>query len=200
VATNREVAIRTEIVRCCARLWKRRLVTGTSGNVSVRLGDDVLVTPARRSLDDLSVDDLIAVDPDGRPRDGSRRPTSELALHLAAYRVRPEVASVVHTHPTFCVIWSRAGRVFPQDTVGAREALGRVGWAPYFAPGSPELAAYCADEFSTGVNTILMERHGLTAIGVTLNEAFDRTDLAEEAARIAYYSSLTTQGRDVTER
>jgi L-fuculose-phosphate aldolase len=186
-----------EIVRCCTRLWNRRLVTGTSGNVSFRLANgDVLVTPSRRSLEGLRVDELVLVDANGRPHD-AQRPTSELPLHLAAYRARPDARCVVHTHPTFCVVWSRTGRLFPQDTVGARETLGLVGWTPYFPPGSMELAQCCADEFARGADTVLMERHGLSCVGENLDAAFALTDLAEEAARIAYYASLAGHPLDV---
>ncbi len=198
VAATREDS-RAEIVRCCARLWNRRLVTGTSGNVSVRLASgDVLVTPSQRSLEELRVDELVLVDSDGLPRD-AQRPTSELALHLAAYRARPDARCVVHTHPTFCVVWSRTGRIFPQDTVGARETLGVVGWSPYFPPGSTELALRCADQFARGSDTVLMERHGLSTLGANLDVAFALTDLAEEAARIAYYASLAGHQLDVAD-
>jgi L-fuculose-phosphate aldolase len=186
-----EADARVEIVRCCARLWDRRLVTGTSGNVSVKLaGGDLLVTPARRSLAQLTAAEIVRTDSAGRARDGELPPTSEIALHLAAYRVRSDAACVVHTHPTFCVVWSRTGRLFPQDTVGARETLGNVGWVPYRPPGSSELAEACAGEFATGFDTLLMERHGVSAIAAELETAFVLTDLAEEAARIAYYGSL----------
>ncbi len=182
---------RDEIVRCAARLWQRRLVTGTSGNVSVRLADgSVLVTPAGRSLAELTPESIVRVIPGGKPAAEGPRPTSELPLHLAAYRVRSDARCVVHAHPTFCVVWSRTGAVFPQDTVGARETLGPVGWVPYRPPGSEELAALCADAFAAGFDTVLMERHGLSALAPTLEEAFDRTDLAEEAARIAYYGEF----------
>ncbi len=70
-----------------------------------------------------------------RTRPGSR-PTSELPLHLAAYAARPEIRAVIHTHPTFCVVWSKTGAIFERDTVGARETLGEVAWTPYAPPGS----------------------------------------------------------------
>ncbi|MGA8535480.1 MAG: class II aldolase/adducin family protein [Candidatus Tumulicola sp.] len=191
MASTEERAARAGIVRCCSRLWDRRLVTGTSGNVSIRLDDgDVVVTPAATSLGELLEGDLVLVDAGGRPRDAALRPTSELQLHLAAYQARSDARCVIHTHPTFCVVWSRTGRVFPQDTVGARETLGRVGWVPYFPPGSAELARCCAQEFSGGNDTLLMERHGVSTLGPNLSHAFALTDLAEEAARIAYYAAL----------
>ena len=186
-----EAAIRAEIVAYCTLLWERRLVTGSSGNVSVRLPDgDVLVTPAARSLRALDPREIVQVDASGNARDERALASSELPLHLAAYRVRPDVACVVHTHPTFCVVWSKFGEVFPRDTVGAVETLGPVGWAEYAPPGSAALAESAARVFASGVDAVLMERHGLSIAAAELEQAFVLTDLAEEAARIAYFSKI----------
>jgi L-fuculose-phosphate aldolase len=171
-------------------------VTGTSGNVSVRLENgDILVTPTLVSLRAVRPGDLVRTDESGVPRDPSQRPTSELPLHLAAYCARPDVLAVIHTHPTFCVVCSKRGRVFERDTVGARETLGEVAWTPYRPPGSRELAAVTSAEFARGIDTVLMERHGLSAVGQTLEQAFVNTDLAEEAARIDFFSALASSGR-----
>jgi L-fuculose-phosphate aldolase len=186
-----EAQARAEIARYCALLWERRLVTGTSGNVSVRLDDgDLLVTPTLRSLRGLSADELVRTDPAGTPRSGQGRPTSELPLHVAAYRARQDVHAVVHTHPTFCVVCSKLGRVFERDTVGARETLGEVAWTPYRPAGSTELAAITSAAFSEGAEVAIMERHGISAVAPDLERAFDLTDLTEEAARIAFLSKL----------
>jgi len=180
---------RADVVAYCRRLWDRRLVTGTSGNVSLRLpSGDIVVTPAGRCLGSVTADELVVVDLQGRSRDPSARASSELPLHLAAYAARNDIACVVHTHPTFCVVWSKFGRVFDRDTVGARETLGPVAFVPYRDPGTGELAALCAAEFARGIDTILMERHGVSTVGASLEGAFVLTDLAEEAARIAYFS------------
>ena len=184
------------IVEYCALLWERRLVTGTSGNVSVRLEDgDIIVTPTVRSLRNLEPHELVRTGPDGSPRDPAQKPTSELPLHIAAYRTRPDIGCVIHTHPTFCVVCSKLGRVFERDTVGARETLGTLAWTPYRPPGSLELAEVTAREFTGGAEVVIMERHGISAIGASLEEAFVSTDLAEEAARIAFFSELLPSGR-----
>lgn len=186
-----EADARAEIVRYCRALWDRRLVMGTSGNVSVRLDDgDLLVTPTLVSLRTVTEAELVRTDPLGAPRDPAFRPTSELPLHVAAYGVRADIRAVIHTHPTFCVVWSKTGRIFERDTVGARETLGEVAWASYEPAGSAELAAVTSDRFAAGIDTVLMERHGLSAVGPTLERAFVLTDLAEEAARIAVFSGL----------
>ena len=92
------------------------------------------------------------------------------------------------------MVWSKTGAIFPQDTVGARETLGPVAWTAFLPAGSAELAALCAGEFQRGFDTVLMERHGLSAIGKNLEAAFVLSDLAEEAARIAYFSRLANVG------
>lgn len=191
-----EAQARADIAEYCALLWDRRLVTGTSGNVSVRLADgDLIVTPTLHSLRAVAPDELVRTDAQGTARDPAQRATSEVPLHVAAYSVRPDIRCVIHTHPTFCVVCSKLGRAFERDTVGARETLGEVAWTPYRPPGSQELAAVTSAEFARGIDVVLMERHGLSAVADTLEEAFVSTDLAEEAARIAFFSGLLPPGR-----
>jgi len=181
---------REALARCGARLFERRLVTGSSGNLSYRLDDGtLLVTPSARSIGDLDPEELVRVSADGLPL-GEGRATSELPLHVAAYRARPEIRCVVHTHPTMCVLWSKTGAIFPRDTVGASETLRACAWTPYHKNGTPELAEVCAAQFAAGVDVVMMERHGLSVVSTTLEDAFLQTDLAEEAARLAYYGAL----------
>lgn len=156
---------------------------------------DLVVTPTLVSLRVVRPDDLVRTDANGVPRDPLQKPTSELPLHIAAYSVRSDVRAVIHTHPTFCVVCSKRGRVFERDTVGARETLGEVAWTPYRPPGSRELADVTSREFARGIDTVLMERHGLSAVGQTLEQAFVNTDLAEEAARIDFFSAFLAPGR-----
>ncbi|MDQ2680714.1 MAG: class II aldolase/adducin family protein [Candidatus Eremiobacteraeota bacterium] len=186
-----EADARASIISHCRALWDRRLVTGTSGNVSLKLSDgDLLVTPAGRSLRNVRAEELVRIDAKGKSRDRKRTPSTELPLHLAAYKARPETLVVIHTHPTYCVVWSKFGCIFPRDTVGATETLGECAWTPYNPPGSQELADVTAAEFARGANTVLMERHGISCLGKSLDAAFVLSDLAEEAARIAYFSKL----------
>ncbi|HEY1975633.1 MAG TPA: class II aldolase/adducin family protein [Candidatus Baltobacteraceae bacterium] len=191
-----EEEARAQITAYAQRLWDRRLVSGTSGNVSVRLDDgDVLATPASRCLGGLQPHDVVRVAADGTPRDATGRPTSELPLHLVAYRRRADARCVVHVHPTFCVVWSLLGEVFPQETVGARETLGAVAWTAFQPPGSQELADLCGDAFARGIDVVLMERHGLSAIGPELENAFVLVDQAEEGARVAYFARIGKAGK-----
>ena len=180
-----EAQARAEIVRYGALLWERGLVAGSSGNVSVRLSDgSIVVTPAGRALRDLHPDELVRTGADGVPLVPGSRPTSELPLHVAAYRVRPDVRCVVHTHPTYCTAWSKSGALFPLETVGAIESLGPIRFTAYAKSGTQHLAEICSAAFAAGADTIVMERHGVSSAAATLETAFLRTELAEQTARI----------------
>ncbi len=196
-----EETARRDLIKYTRLIWDRRLTSGSSGNLSARLDDgDLLVTPASSSFQSVAAHELVRVSPDGIARNPDQHPTSELPLHVAAYRVRPEIRYVIHTHPTFSVVWSKTGGLFPRDTVGAMESLGACAWTPYRKNGTQELADLCAVEFERGAAVVVMERHGLTAIDEVLDRAFVQTDLAEEASRIAYFSALLFSGPELRER
>ncbi len=185
-----ETQARAVIVTYAARLYERGLVAGSSGNISLRVsGETLLVTPASRSLRGLEPSEIVACATDGTPLDRAQRPTSELPLHLAAYRVRPDTQCVIHTHPTYCIAWSKTRALFPLDTVGALESLGAIELVPYAKAGTRELAELCAAAFARGVDTIVMERHGLSCLATDLETAFIRTDLAEATAHIEFAAS-----------
>src|SRR5678815_4212302 len=104
---------RREIVRVCKRLDERGLIAGPDGNVSVRLpGDRVLVTPAGMSKVDVTEEDLVELSLDGQQRRGSRRASSEVAVHLRIYLRRPDVQAVVHAHPPTATGFAVAGESF----------------------------------------------------------------------------------------
>ena len=187
MSTHTEAGSREAIVVYAALLWRRGLVAGNSGNISVRLDDGtLLVTPTGISLRALAPHEIVRTDARGLALAGEGRPTSEVPLHVAAYAVRPEIRCVVHTHPTYCVAWSKTGALFPRDTVGAIESLGSIAWTRYARSGTTELAEICSHAFARPVDTIVMERHGLSSVGHDLETAFVRTDLAEQTAHIEY--------------
>ncbi|MBC5815918.1 MAG: class II aldolase/adducin family protein [Candidatus Eremiobacteraeota bacterium] len=186
-----EKRARRDLVAYGRELWDRRLVMGSSGNLSIRLDEQtILATPSGRSLRNLHENELVRCDLTGKAADPTQHPTSELPLHLAAYGARPSIGVVMHTHPTFCVVWSKMGMVFPRDTVGARETLRAIGFTPYRPAGSADLAHLVAAAFASGLDNVLMERHGISCVSATLEDAFLQTDLAEEAARIACFDHL----------
>jgi len=186
----RAAKARAAVIRCCRALWERGLVSGSSGNVSARLDDGtVLITPTRKALGLLDEDDLVRIGPDGVPR-GDALPSSEWRLHVAAYAARPDIETVVHTHPTFCVVWAGEDRLFPRDTVASTESLAAMALVPYHPTGTQQLADATREALADGTPLALLARHGLVAATGAIEDAYVQTDLAEECAKVAYFSAL----------
>ncbi|WP_409472893.1 class II aldolase/adducin family protein [Streptomyces sp. HC307] len=149
------------------------LVVGTSGNVSVRVRDTVLVTPSGVPYDRLTPDDLTAVDLDGRQVRGTLVPTSELPMHLAVYRTT-DARAVVHTHAVHATAVSTLVRELPAIHYMAGALGGPVRVAPYATYGTEELAENMLHALADR-SGCLLQNHGTLTYGATLDQAYDRT-------------------------
>lgn len=158
------------------------LVVGTSGNVSVRVGDTVLVTPSGVPYDRLTPDDIVGVDLAGRQVLGTLTPTSELPMHLAVYRAT-DARAVVHTHAVHATAVSTLVRELPLIHYMAGALGGPVRVAPYAAYGTEELAEKMLQAL-TGRAACLLQNHGTIAYGSTLDQAYDRTAQLEWMCRV----------------
>ncbi|AOT58267.1 class II aldolase/adducin family protein [Streptomyces fradiae ATCC 10745 = DSM 40063] len=158
------------------------LVVGTSGNVSVRVGDLVLVTPSGVPYTRLTGDDVVAVDLQGRRVRGSLPPTSELPMHLAVYR-STAAGAVVHTHAVHATAVSTLVDELPPVHYMAAELGGPVRVAPYALYGTRELADHMLEAL-TDRSACLLRNHGTVAHGATLDQAYDRTAQLEWMCRV----------------
>ncbi len=166
------------------------MINGSSGNLSARLDDGtLLITPTGCSFAYVEPADLVHLDRDAQPYHRGQRPSVELPLHRAAYRARPDIRYVVHTHPTYCVVWSQRGRLFPRETVAANESLAAMAWVPFHPSGSQELADATEAALLGGAPLALLENHGLVAVARDCETAFIQTDLAEACAKVAYLNA-----------
>jgi L-fuculose-phosphate aldolase len=162
------------------RLAARGLVIGTSGNLSVRAGDLVAVTPTGGVISELTAAEMTVIDLDGRVVDGDLAPTSEVPMHLAVYRAA-DTGAVVHTH----AVASTAVGLVPDEIPLIHYTMlglgGALRVAPYACYGTDELAAHVvkALEFKYAA---LMRNHGSIAHGKTLDKAVEHLELAEWAA------------------
>ena len=187
-------AARREIVAVCRRLYERGLIAGQDGNVSVRVADDVvLVTPAGFSKVDVRAADLVTLHLDGTPpgrlREG-KTPSSEVRVHLAAYRARPDIRAVVHAHPPAATGFAVAG--IPLDYASLAEMVYNVGPVPivvFAMAGGDELADRTAEAL-TGCDAALLANHGAVTVGPSLRIAHQRMESLEHAARILVVARL----------
>jgi L-fuculose-phosphate aldolase len=189
---NAEARLRADLVEACRRCYARGLVGGGEGNASARLGaDEFLVTRSGVNKGFLTHDDLVVVAADGAPVRGAGRASSELAMHLAIYRLRPETGAVLHAHPAAAVAHTVAGQPIEALLPEAAVVLGeRVPVAPFAVPGTPALAASLAAALAGGATVALLERHGAVALAADPLAAVDRLEVLENVAKISLYTRL----------
>ncbi|MFB7273393.1 class II aldolase/adducin family protein [Streptomyces sp. NPDC056244] len=171
-----------DLVDTARRTAAEGLVVGTSGNVSVRVGELILVTPSGVPYERLGPGDAVGVDTDGRQVLGEFTPTSELPLHLAVYR-STSAQAVVHTHAVHATAVSTLVSELPLIHYMSAALGGPVRVAPYALYGTDELAAGMLDALH-GRSACLLQNHGTVTYGATLAQAYDRTAQLEWMARL----------------
>lgn len=156
------------------------------GNLSARLPDGtILCTRAGCHKGFVTEDDLVVTDAEGRWLRGLGRPTSELALHIACYNARSDVAAIVHAHPPHAIACTVAGvdldrPLLPEVVL----TLGTLPTVPYATTGSRELAAAVA-KAALRRDALLLDRHGAVSLGGDLLQAFAHMETIEQVSRIA---------------
>ncbi|GAA4197498.1 class II aldolase/adducin family protein [Microbispora amethystogenes] len=169
--------LRRELCEYGRRAADLGLVIGTSGNLSARKGDLVVVTPSGVALDRLRPEDCPVLDLTGRVVDGGTRPSSETPTHLALYEAT-SARAVVHTHSVFATVVASTMTELPPIHYNALLLGGTVRVAPYATYGTPELARGVLAAIE-GRQAALMASHGAVTIGNGLEQAFEATRLLE---------------------
>jgi L-fuculose-phosphate aldolase len=161
-----------------------------AGNVSMRLGDRVLVTPSGVHKGLMEANQVITVDLTGRVLQGAGRPTSEIRMHLLAYELRPDVGAVVHAHLPYATACTLAGidllePILPEVVI----TLGGIPTAPYATPGSAAVPE-AIREFIREYDAILLSRHGAMTMGRDVTDAYNKMEKLEHTARVVLAARL----------
>ncbi|MFF3466397.1 class II aldolase/adducin family protein [Streptomyces sp. NPDC001984] len=194
-ALDAEVRAWLSLVETARRTVRDGLVVGTSGNVSVRVGDIVLVTPSGVPYDRLTPGDITGVDLDGRQVLGTLVPTSELPMHLAIYRTT-DAGAVVHTHAVHATAVSTLVSELPTIHYMCAALGGPVRVAPYATYGTAELAENMLHAL-TDRSGCLLQNHGTITYGTTLDQAYDRTAQLEWMCHV-WLTATSVPGRTPT--
>lgn len=186
--TADDAQLREDIVEVGRRLWLRGFVASNDGNISVRIADDrLLMTPTAVSKGFMTAAMMVVTDMDGTLVSGApgRRPSSEIKMHLVAYRERPDVRAVVHAHPPLATGFAVAG--IPLDRAVLAEVvttLGSIPIAEYATPSTQELPD-AVRPFVRAHDGILLANHGALALGADLFSAYYKMETIEHFARIS---------------
>ncbi|WP_374368377.1 3-oxo-tetronate 4-phosphate decarboxylase [Dongia sp.] len=180
--------LRDTIARIGKSLFDRGLTFGSSGNISVRLGDGTLLaTPTNMSLGELDPARLSHITVDGQHLDGDK-PTKEAFLHRCVYCARGDAGAIVHLHSTHSVAVSILADVPPEDVLPPLTAyyimrVGKLPLVPYFPPGDEKLADAVTAKIGTA-HAVLLANHGPVVAGKTLLDAQYATEELEETAKL----------------
>jgi len=170
VTSSDESGKRQAIIDACRRMNALGINQGTSGNISVRHEEGLLVTPTSVPYDSMVPDEIVFMGMDGSFAAG-QRPSSEWRFHLDIMRSRDEVNAVVHAHPTYATILSIMGLEIPPIHYMVAVAGGdNIRCSPYATFGTPELSAHAVSALE-GRMACLLGHHGMIAVGPSLARA-----------------------------
>lgn len=180
-------SIAEQLVAVAHRVDAKGLVAATDGNISAKLpGGTILATPTAVNKGMITVDDLVEMTIDGTQVGGTRKPSTEMKMHLFIYRHRSDVQAVVHCHPVYATGFAAAGKalptdIFPEVIVG----LGEIPLAPYAAP-STEALAETLSPFVASFDAVLLANHGAVTYGADLWDACFKMEKLEQTAHMLF--------------
>lgn len=183
-----ELEKRKAIIDHCLKMNSSGLNQGTSGNISIRYGDGMLISPTSTPYADLTPEKIAYVHSDGQAA-GPIAPSSEWRFHRDILAARPDVHSVVHAHPTYCTVLAIHGREIPPIHYMLAIFGGpNIRVAPYAIYGSQALSDHAVKALE-GRQACLLDHHGSIALGTSVEQAFWRAEELETLAR-QYHGAL----------
>jgi L-ribulose-5-phosphate 4-epimerase len=183
-------SLRQEICRYHAELPRNNLVSWTSGNVSGRDPGSgwVVIKPSGVPYSELTPDNMVVVDLEGRVIEGQLKPSSDTFAHVYIYRHRAEINGVVHTHSTYATAWAAVGKPIPAIlTAICDEFGGPIPVGAYAKIGGDEIGQEIIRSIGSSP-AILMKNHGVFTIGKSPEAAVKAAVMVEDVARTAYFA------------
>ncbi|MBE0526950.1 MAG: class II aldolase/adducin family protein [Candidatus Thorarchaeota archaeon] len=173
-----------ELLDICLKMLENDLVIGSSGNVSVRIDDHVVITPSSVFYTEMKIEDMVVLDLDGEILEGFRNPSIEWQMHLALYNNRSDAYAVVHTHSIYASAMAvKQTPLLPvlDETIPKLGSDIRV--TEYYMPGTKELAMTVVKQIKDR-SAVFLANHGAVCIAKTLQKALFLAILLERACKI----------------
>lgn len=188
-------AAKREILDYCLRSMEYGLNFNTQGNISMRIpgqDDRFLITPTDLEYDKMTPDDIVIVDSNSTLIEGPHQPSSEVTVHMAVYRRRPDVNAIVHTEPVFANVWGVIGEPITGTLVNmVIYTKGDVPIMPFALSNNTEFGDAMCDVMGD-LNAVVWANHGLLTVGDNLRDAFKTSVAVESAARVLLHARSVT--------
>ena len=174
--------------------WDRHLTESTGGNMSVRIGEKIYITPTFFVKHFFTEDDFVVLDMNGKKIDGKYEASSEIKMHIRIYKERKEINSVFHSHPRYSLIYAITHKKIPSNILPETAILLReIDYLPYCLPGTDEFADTFIKGLREGKKIFILENHGVTSIGENIEEAFSRLETLETCCFVSTMCNLTKE-------
>jgi L-fuculose-phosphate aldolase len=172
-----------QICEVAKMMYDRRMVNTFEGNISIRENNKIYITPSATCKGFLSEETIVVTDMDGNIIEGTGKPSSEIKLHIAAYRLRKDISSVVHAHTPYATAYAIANK--PIETKAYPELIaifGKVPIARYGTPSTDEIYAGI-DEYIYEYDVLLLANHGIMSVGSDALDAYYKIEAVESIAK-----------------
>lgn len=187
-----------ELTKYAHKLVDQGLVVGAGGNLSMRDGDDMYISPSGFDLKEIEPHQWVKVNIATGEVAGDLRPSSEVLMHLECFRKSEDIQAVLHAHPTYSVGVSSAGKDIPALFPDFPAMVKSVGYIEYVIPTTNVLAEKVA-ELVGKHEVMIMRNHGVLTLGKTMKEAYFFMQLTEESAKVYTISSIFGGPRILTD-
>jgi L-fuculose-phosphate aldolase len=187
---QKERELREELVEFSNRLSLRGLIRGSSGNISSRLDDHlILITPTRLPKGYLRESDIVVIDVNGATVRGDHPPSMDTEFHLAAYQARPDAQATIHAHPVITTAFSLVGKSIINGVLPEFDLLFPKGVpvVPYKPQATHELSEICGT-YLTQHDVVILSHHGTLAVGHSLMMAWMLTEHLETCYEVSFYA------------
>jgi len=183
---------KAEVVKVAKEMLRQKLATFSWGNVSARVPESNLavITPSGLNYDKLKTQDMVVIDLKGRVIEGHYKPSIETPMHTAIYLARSDVKAIVHTHSPFATCFAVVNKELRPILAEQAAVLGAtIPVARYATTGTSELAEIVVEVLGEKLPAVLLQNHGVVAVGSNLDEALKIASTIEEAAQVYLLSS-----------
>ncbi|MUT67208.1 class II aldolase/adducin family protein [Paenibacillus sp. NEAU-GSW1] len=192
------VNIRQELCKYAKKTVVNKLVVGPGGNISAKHDGKMYLSPSGFALDEVEPEQWVEVDIEtGVITDIGLRPSSEVLMHLWAYRANPSIGAIVHTHPPYCIAFTLVETELPIMFPDQAALVGKTVYVPYVLPTTDKLAEALVAKVNDA-SSILLGNHGLVTTGRNLREAYYRTEVVEESSKIYLIAQAIKQPKVLT--
>jgi len=187
----KETDICNKLIEYTKLIWDRKLTESTGGNMSIRFNNKIYITPTMYVKHFITVDDLVILNMDGKQIGGKLKPSSEYKMHLSIYNERDDINSILHAHPRWSLLYAINNkripiRILPESIF----MLGEIEYLSYIMPGTDEFAKSFINGAQNNINVYMLQNHGVTTCGKSIESAFARLETLETISFVSYMSSM----------